>query len=178
MRCTERKIRLSGEEVVFDCELLTLGEGYGVVKYVMNKGRRVHGLELPDGTITLGLYYAGRPYNLYYWIAPDGSSSATRSDGASPTRSNDPWRRDLGYYFNVADLLELNREVIAYRDLVVDVLVLPDGSARAVDEEELPGDLDGSLRRHIEAARDELLAHHESIIREARGLLEPFAASL
>lgn len=180
MKCIERKIRLSGEEVSYECELLALEEGYGVVRYVIERDRSVDGLLLPAGTVTLGLYFADRPYNLYYWIAPREAASAGGAEAPAGAAdrggaADDPWARDIAYYFNIAEPLDLTRETIAYRDLVVDVLVLPDGTARVLDEEELPGNLDQELRGRIAAARDRILANRVRIIAEAREHLLPFA---
>lgn len=172
MKCTERKIRLSGEEVSFECDLLTVNADYGIVKYVIAKGREVDGLYLPDGTITLAIYYSDRSYNLYYWIAPGDETSGGRTEAAGG------WDRDIAYYFNIAELLRLSRDEIAYRDLVVDVLVLPDGETRVLDEAELPANLDSSLRRRITETRDELLANRDHLIDEARTLLLPYARAL
>lgn len=179
MRCTERKIRLSGEEVSFDCELLTVEKDYGVLRYVIEKGRTVGGVRLPDGTITLALYFAHRPYNLYYWIGPKDKNATSRgergADNGHGTPGSDPWARDIAYYFNIAEPVRLSREEVAYRDLEVDVIVLPDGQTRVLDEEQLPASLDPALRRRITMIRDDLLTNYEGIIREARALLLPYA---
>ncbi len=168
-RCTERKIRLSGEEVSFECELLAYEDDLGIVRYVIERERTIDGIVLPAGTVTLGLYYSDRPYNLYYWIAPRQGPDET---------AEDPWRRDIAYYFNVVEPIEVSREMIAYRDLVVDVLVLPDGRARPLDESELPDSLDESLRDRIISVRDDLLVRHTEIIEEARRVLLPYALEL
>lgn len=183
MKCIERKIRLSGEEISYECELLSLGERHGIVRYVIDADRSVDGVRLPAGTVTLALYFADRPYNLYYWIAPraaaagakPGAETSGRAADRSTIGEHDPWSRDIAYYFNIADPVELSKESIAYRDLVVDVLVLPDGSTRVLDEAELPENLDPGLRRRIAAVRDEILLQRSEIIAEARELLRPFA---
>lgn len=168
-RCTESKIRLSGEEVSFECELLAFEDAYCVVRYFIESRRSVDVIELPAGTVTLGLYYAERPYNLYYWLTP-------RSEDAES--HEDPWERDIAYYFNIVEPVVLSRERIAYRDLVVDVLVLPDGEVRVLDESELPSALDDDLRSRIDAVRRELFSRHSEIIGEARELLLPFAGEI
>lgn len=159
----------------FTCELLTFREGYAVLKYVIDENRSVGGVLLPRGTITLALYYSDRFYNLYYWISPRDSSV-----GEEPieVRSKTPWAHDIACYFNIAELVRLSPQEIVYRDLVVDILVLPDGRSKVLDEAELPEHLDPELRHRIATTRDELLADHSRIIDEARGILTPYAAAL
>lgn len=179
VKCVERKIQLSGEEVSFDCELLAIREGYAVLKYVIDGSRIVDGLLLPAGTITLALYYPDRSYNLYYWIAPRESSASgsPSEDLRKRPPEKTPWTRDVACYFNIVEPVRLSPQVIAYRDLVVDVLVLPDGTTKVLDESELPEHLNPGLRHRIAAVRDEILANYARIIDEAREILMPFAAA-
>ncbi|MCP4304364.1 MAG: DUF402 domain-containing protein [bacterium] len=54
----------------------------------------------------------------------------------------------------------ISSQRVAWRDLVVDVLVNPDGGCRVLDEDQLPIDLDRGLRRRIESTRDTLCRDH------------------
>ena len=83
------------------------------------RGARLAGsdLILPAGTVTIGHYWAGRPYTAYHWLSGELT---------------------LGLYCSVAELLEIGAALIAYRDLAVDLLIRPDGSCDVLDEHELP----------------------------------------
>ena len=102
--------------------------------------------------LTYAVYWTDRPYNVYWWVGAQGES--------------------LGFYFNVADSVELTREVFAWRDLSLDVLVRVDGSAEVLDEAEIPPDLPQDLRAYIEAARDRILAAAGGLVDEVRSIVE------
>ena len=55
-------------------------------------------------------------------------------------------------------------KAITWRDLIVDVVVTPDGHPRVLDEDELPPDRDPDLAAAIDAARDDFLANHATIL--------------
>lgn len=78
-----------------------------------------------------------------------------------------------GWYCNVAEPAEITTDVIACRDLLLDVWVTPDGATRVLDEDEFAADttLDEQTRRRARAALDELLR----LVRERFG---PFFAHI
>jgi predicted RNA-binding protein associated with RNAse of E/G family len=154
--CTERKRYLSGAEVVFECELVALEDPLGILKYVLDRRWQVHGLTLPPGTLTYAFYWTDRPYNLYWWMDGDG--------------------RTVGYYFNLADSVELSAREFLWRDLVIDVLVRPGGGMQLIDEEELPDALEGELQAYIQAGKRLLLRDYRAIIEEVAALLERYTA--
>ena len=181
---TERKVRLSGESVSFDCELLELTSDHAILRYLLEEGRAVDMVYLPARTVTLALYYPDRSYNLYFWASPlksAGGETGSKGAGgraaahgpASRAAGSAPGPREIAWYFNIAEPLEMTREQIAYRDLVVDVLVLPDGTAKVLDEDELPIGLDAGLADRIAETKVDLLENRLSIIEEARELLAP-----
>lgn len=137
-RTKEIKTTLAGERKEFDCELLRLNRDEAVVIYRMPHDVQLEDLLLPRDTISLGYFWEGRAYNLYQWI-----------DDQSQT---------LALYFNICDNTRISIDQIAWRDLVVDVLITPDLRCRVLDENELPDDLDRDLRAYIETARDVLCA--------------------
>jgi hypothetical protein len=174
MKCIERKIRLSGDEVLFECDLLAIEEGYAILRYVLDEGRWVDGLYLPAETTTLALYFAERNYNLYYWITPADTAPVELADRRGQGSESESAAGEIAAYFNIVEPLALSREEIAYRDLVVDVLVYPDLSARVLDEDELPATIEPELHETITKTRVDLLKNRRSILHEARGLLRPF----
>ena len=72
--------------------------------------------------------------------------------------------RTLVFYINLSDRTVITPEAITWRDLIVDVVVTPDGQCRVLDEDELPPDLDPDLGATIAATRDDLLANHPTIL--------------
>ncbi|HEX2035080.1 MAG TPA: DUF402 domain-containing protein, partial [Chloroflexota bacterium] len=144
---TEIKTTLSGRIDRFDCEVVERADDHVVVLYRVPAAREVHGVWLPAGTVTLGYFWPARPYNLYHWVTPDGST--------------------LAHYFNIGDVTRLEGPNLHWRDLAVDILATPDGRVQVLDEDELPPDLDPGLRRYVESARDEVLRCLPSLIRES-----------
>lgn len=130
----ERKVRLDGSAEAWTCELLALEPGrYAAVRYVLPEERRIAGtaLALPAGTVTIGHYWADRPYTAYHWLSGE---------------------RTLGVYCSVAELLRVEPDGIVYLDLAVDVLLLPGGGVSVLDEHELPSDLERETLETIEDA--------------------------
>jgi len=134
----EVKRTLSGSEKRFECRLLAGGPRHAVVLWVSKLPMHVHGVDLPAGTVTFGYFWADRPYNVYHWLDPSS-------------------RHTLGFYFNISDSTRIQPGLLEWRDLVVDVIALPHGEARVLDEDELPADLDGELRRRIEVGKAAIL---------------------
>ncbi|MGN6674083.1 MAG: DUF402 domain-containing protein [Thermomicrobiales bacterium] len=111
--------------------------------YRLSRTGQVGDLLLPAGTISLGYFWTARPYNIYHWLTPTGQT--------------------LGLYANLGDRTRITPEAITWRDLVVDVLLTPDGRCQVLDEDELPPDLNSALRARIARVRDELLRHFPAV---------------
>ncbi|MGN6564507.1 MAG: DUF402 domain-containing protein [Thermomicrobiales bacterium] len=111
--------------------------------YRLSRTGQVGALLLPAGTISLGYFWTARPYNIYHWLTPTGQT--------------------LGLYANLGDRTRITPEAITWRDLVVDVLLTPDGRCQVLDEDELPPDLNSALRARIARVRDELLRHFPAV---------------
>ncbi|MFP3326281.1 DUF402 domain-containing protein, partial [Planococcus sp. SIMBA_160] len=73
-------------------------------------------------------------YNLYFWRNDQG--------------------KELGSYFNIVGDTRFNGQLVMFEDLIVDLLVLPNGDFFVLDEDELPESLTdfehGSVRRALE----------------------------
>jgi len=152
--CIERKRYLSGGEITFVCELVALEGNVGVLKYVLDREWQVHGLTLRPGHVTYAFYWTDRPYNLYWWVDERGAT--------------------LGYYFNLVDSVELAEQEFSWRDLVVDLLVLPDGQVYVIDEDQAPGGLNSELKAYIEAGKRQVLQDYGSIVMEAARLFDRY----
>lgn len=148
--CRETKITLSGEINTYPCELVSLNNGFGVLRYVIDRAYDVHGVELAPGDETIALYWEDRPYTVYIWH---------RRTAETPV-----------YYFNIADRISLTPQKFIWRDLAVDILV--DGrGVHVLDEHELPAHLDADLGRYIKEAQAHILDHYEDIIQKVQMLL-------
>lgn len=144
----ERKLRLDGSVEEWRCDLLALEPGrYAAVRYVLEEERALAGtgLTLPAGTVTIGHYWADRPYTAYHWLAGELT---------------------LAVYCSVAELLQVEPEGIVYLDLAVDVLFLPGGGVSVLDEHELPTDIDRVTLETIQAAVLDLQADPPRLLAE------------
>ncbi len=169
MTCTERKIRLSGEVVTYQCDLLALEIDHGILRFVTSERRVIASATLEPGTFTFAVYWPERNYNLYYWTY--------REDPPLDGEAGEPSRlRPVGYYFNIVDSVSLSPLQFAYRDLVVDIFVTPEGEPSVLDEDELPADTDASLLSFIEAIKRQVLRDYREIIAEVDRLLAPILA--
>ncbi len=148
--CIEKKLTLSGATLLFQCELLQLAPGRGVLRYVLDREYRVAGIQLFPGDITYALYWTDRPYTLYIW--------QTRSHGRV-------------YYFNIADSVSLAPDMFTWRDLAVDILIDDKSAPLVLDEDELPEDCSPDLTAYVRAAAHLVLSGYDAVIREAESLL-------
>jgi len=133
---TEIKTTLAGERKTFACELLQATATDAVVVYRMPTDHQLEDILLRKGTLSLGYFWQDRPFNAYHWI-----------DARLDT---------VALYFNVSDNTIISAESIAWRDLVVDILITPDGRCRVLDEDELPADIDPELQHYIDQTRGQL----------------------
>jgi len=137
----EIKSRLRGADQEFVCCLLHRQAGFAVVHYRLDRERPLGDLVLPVGTDTLGYFWQDRPYNVYHFLHPAGQT--------------------LGWYCNISDRTRIGADAIRWRDLVIDLLLLPGRRAQVLDRAELPPDIDAPLLDYIEAAVARLLAEQD-----------------
>jgi predicted RNA-binding protein associated with RNAse of E/G family len=153
--CIEKKQLLSGAESTYKCELVALHNDFGILKYLLDRQQQVGNLVLQPGTVSYGFYWPGKPYVLYKWLNEDGNV--------------------MGDYLNVADSVILSVQEFSWRDLIVDVLILPTKQAEILDEDEVPESLDQELKGYIESVKQFLLQNYRGIISEASGMLDRYA---
>ena len=151
----ERKTRLDGTTVEYACQaVLVEPPARAVLRYVLDRAWTVGSLALRPGLVTIGHYWADRPYYAYHWV-----------DGG----------RTVGLYFSIADRMRIARDAVQYRDLVVDVLLEPSGAVEILDEDELPPDLEPAARKTIADALEALITNGRrlaaEIERETRSVL-------
>ena len=152
--CIEKKILLSGAVHEYPCHLIHLSDGFGILRYVLDREYFVDDIPLHVGDITYALYWANRPYTLYTWRWKHAANAL--------------------YYFNLADSISLTRHEFVWRDLAIDILVDARMAVRILDEHELPPNLSPELREYIEGAQSAVLGHCLEIIKEADFLLQRF----
>ena len=150
--CTEIKETLTGTTKNYLCELVSLQKHYGILKYNIDKAWKVGGHLIPENSKTLAFYWPDRNYNLYWFM---GANNET-----------------LFYYFNVGDNFELSPTEFKWRDLTIDLVVSNKGSFQVLDEEELPDDISEELLNKIQITIKYLFEDYQSIIEEAKELLE------
>jgi hypothetical protein len=146
-RIVEVKRTLAGAEKRFTCGVLTRDEPHLIVLFVAPAAMHVHGVELPAGTVTFGHFWTDRPYNVYHWMEP--------RTGAT-----------IGYYVNLSDETEVDAGTLSWRDLIVDILMRPDGSLTVLDEDEIPHDAPAALRQRIADAKAVVFGASVELIRE------------
>jgi len=154
---TERKTRLDGSVVEYICEPLVVQDGRrAVVRYVAERDRPIEGsdLVLRKGTVTVGHFWTDRPYNVYHWL--DGGKT-------------------IALYISIATDTTIDAATIAYRDLVVDVLIRPSGAIEVLDEDELPPSIEPRYRLAIAKALETCVTEGRrlsaDIERETRAVL-------
>lgn len=145
----ERKIRLDGSHVDFECERLLLDhEKRAVLRYVLDRDWRIAGtLVVPRGSATIAHYWTDRHYNVYHWVRA--------ADGAT-----------IAYYCNVVAATTIADDLVAYEDLVVDVLLETSGAALVLDEDDLPDDLPSPKRAIVNRTLEELTGQTRRVIAE------------
>ena len=147
-RIVERKTRLDGTVVDYPCEALVVEPARrAVVRYVTERDRALEGtnLVLRAGTVTIGHFWVDRPYNVYHWLDGD---------------------RTIALYVSIATDTTIEESVIAYTDLVVDVLVRPTGALDILDEDELPPTLEPRHRLVIAKALEVCVTEAKRLIAE------------
>lgn len=122
----ERKIRYDATIVEYPCALLQADKKHAVLFHKIQESFSMvtdqTTLTIPVGSYTLAYYWEDRPYNLYTWRDKNGHY--------------------LGAYFNIVKNTSITDTLITFEDLIIDVLVFPNGDWSILDEEELPVALD------------------------------------
>jgi len=145
----EIKRLFSGEEEIYQCEPVILRKKFALVKYTVDKRQKVGSIILYSGTLSYGFFWENRPYTLYKWKKDE---------------------KIIGNYFNVADAVKISKETIFWRDLVVDILVLPSDRVEVLDENQLP-DTSNDLKEYIMKSKNIILNNYKRIINETDGLI-------
>lgn len=145
----EIKHKLSGERHEFYCQTLEKNAGEVVMLYRLEKPVTIADQHFAEGTLSFGYFWDDRNYNVYHWVATNGDS--------------------LAAYINIADRTEITHEIVEWRDLIIDLLITPDGRCQILDEDELPDDLPQELDQLISQQTETLLQKHQQLLQEIEG---------
>ncbi|RYM05631.1 DUF402 domain-containing protein [Sporolactobacillus sp. THM7-7] len=140
----ERKIRYDRTIAEYDCTLLQSSKKQVILLHEMERafsmpaGREK--LTIPVGSFTIAYYWTDKPYNVYTWKDRNGNY--------------------LGAYFNIVKNTRITDLAVIFEDLIIDILVRPDGHCFILDENELPAPLDqfenGSVKQVMHTLVDSL----------------------
>ncbi|MCF7886364.1 MAG: DUF402 domain-containing protein [Candidatus Marinimicrobia bacterium] len=152
VNCKEIKKHFKGDHQEYDCQLLTINNGMGILKYILEENHKVVNVKLEPGDLTYGFYWEEQSYNLYKWKDPAG--------------------RLKGNYFNIADRIKLTKERFAWRDLILDILITPDNEVYVIDEDEIPNNINRRVKEYIYTGKRYILQNYPGIIAETDRKLE------
>lgn len=118
----ERKICFDSTVVDHHCSLLKIDHHKIMLLHKIKKSFSMvtdqKELTIPKGSYTFAYYWADKPYNLYFWRDTKGNY--------------------LGAYFNIVRNTTITENMVSFEDLIIDILVLPNGEFFILDENELP----------------------------------------
>lgn len=149
--CREVKQTLSGAIETYACDLVMLSRGVGILRHVIDRTYRMPGFLLSPGDVTLAFYWEERPYTVYRW---------TLASFAQPI-----------YYFNVADRIALAPAEFRWRDLAVDILIVPGSAPQVLDVDELPPRLPPETAALIAGTMEAVLRDHAALMLEIENLV-------
>ncbi|HHT7239688.1 MULTISPECIES: DUF402 domain-containing protein [Bacillus] len=122
----ERKIRYDSTTIDHVCLLVEAQPKkivlFHEVQYSFTMTAKETKLTIPKGSYTTAYYWEDRPYNLYIW----------RDDAG----------HYLGSYFNIVKNTHVGNKLVSFEDLIIDIMLLPNGEYFILDEDELPEPLD------------------------------------
>ncbi|MCL4542103.1 MAG: DUF402 domain-containing protein [Chloroflexi bacterium] len=136
-KVVEHKERLDGTSTDYENRCIRWNTDELVVLYIPQAALHFPYLEIPPGSVSFGYFWPSRPYNAYVWVSADCKL--------------------LGAYCNVATATRFSPGIVAWRDLIVDVLLQPDKPPRVLDLDEMPADIDTRTRAVIDEGLDQLL---------------------
>lgn len=159
MNITERKTRYDGSVSEYNCRFVRRKEQELVLVYKIPKQFHIEAgnrtVDIPSGSVTVAYYWEDHPYNVYHWRTPDGMY--------------------LGSYFNIVKDTSISEKTVSYVDLIVDLMVWPDGFHAVLDLDELPEPLaafeNGSVERGLQQLIDRKAEMVDYLINETDRLI-------
>ncbi|MEK5483002.1 DUF402 domain-containing protein [Viridibacillus sp. FSL R5-0888] len=157
-KVNERKIRYDSTVVEYSCILLKAqNQNFVLFHEIMDSFTMIANqtkLTISKGSYTIAYYWKNRPYNLYIWRDNKGNY--------------------IGSYFNIVKNTYMIDNLVSFEDLIIDILVLPNGDYFILDEDELPEPLnqfeDGSVQQTLNSLTESLDMLLSQIISETENL--------
>jgi len=129
----EIKHNLDGTTQRFDCHLVHREPDYVILCYLSDRPYAVGGLDIPEGSLTIGHYRSGSHYVLWEMYMPQ----------AEP----------LGYYIHLCGKISIGDRCVDWHDMTVDVWLGSDGRSKILDEDQLERSVESGQIDHGEASR-------------------------
>lgn len=137
----ERKIRYDSTVVEHTCiQLKVKNKNVVLFHKVLNSFTMItneNKLTIPKGSYTLAYYWKDKPFNLYIWRDNNGNY--------------------LGSYFNIVKNTCITDKLVSFEDLIIDIMVFPNGNYFILDEDELPEPLDQFENGFVQQALNSLI---------------------
>lgn len=144
----ERKIRYDTKVVEYRCKLLEAHNQQVVLFHIIEDTfimtANQANLTIPKGSYTLAYYWGNRPYNLYIWRDNKG--------------------KYIGCYFNIVKNTCFTNKMVSFEDLIIDIMVLPNGEYYILDEDELPVPLEQFENGNVLKALNSLIGSLDSFL--------------
>ncbi|MED3574893.1 DUF402 domain-containing protein [Cytobacillus praedii] len=144
----ERKIRYDTKVVEHRCKLVEAHNQQVVLFHIIEDTFKMTAnqanLTILKGSYTLAYYWGNRPYNLYIWRDHKG--------------------KYIGCYFNLVKNTCFTNKMVSFEDLIIDIMVLPNGEYFILDEEELPVPLEQFENGNVLKALNSLIGSLDSFL--------------
>jgi len=133
----------------FLCHLIYQEKDYVVLRYVSLKPAKFNNIHIKKGSTTIAHYWQNMNYVLWKFKEPDQSLK--------------------GYLFHICKNIEIEKKLVKYEDLELDIWFYPDGKAIIMDQDEV----DDYFKRDIINAEDISLieAQKEIIMNNFKNIL-------
>lgn len=142
----EYKKTYFGRLLIFDCILAKKTADELVIIYEIQRPMSFLDRNLSSGSRSYGYFWPSRNYNVYHWIGPGGET--------------------LFFYVNVSKDTTILGDRVEWKDLIVDVTILPDGTTKVLDEDEVPEAMPQEDKRIIESTKRLFLHDAQKLTRE------------
>lgn len=148
MYVKERKTRYDGSVAEYECRFVRQRDHELVLLYEIPQSFQMavagRPFRIPAGTFTVAYYWTQRPYNVYHWRTADGTY--------------------LGSYFNIVRDTVFGQGMVSYTDMIVDLMVMPDGSYTVLDQDELPEPLLHFEQGYVKESLEHLITELDDVI--------------
>lgn len=117
LKYTETKRHLNKPDQAFICDLLHYEKNHVVLKYFSEAPGQIADIKIPPGSTTIAWYWANREYVLWQLFDQDKTL--------------------IGTLFHICTDIKITKTGVSYLDLILDIWISPDNTARVLDQDEL-----------------------------------------